>query len=270
MGTPADLAKDGIPWRVEHYYDLAMGGAAVNGVDKGGIKGITNEMLSESLPEMAEITLTSTPNETATSADITISVNPTSALPENTVLQVLMTDRVCDYKGTYGVEPVNGQTLQYDVVCEFVTDSTGFAVGAKAVGEVVNFAKTITFETQYHVADSLQLIAIVQNYETKEIYAAKKFYNSPFLKTAILNNSGNAQNFFSHSLVQGKLQFTAPFSAKELRVSSLTGKVLQVHTLQNASEGSLHSVSMPVASGVYVYSLVGTMGRVVTKKIMIP
>lgn len=270
MGTPADLAKDGIPWRVEHYYDLAMGGAAVNGVDKGGIKGITNEMLSESVAEMAEITLSATPNETGTSADITISVNPTNALPEKTVLQVLMTDRVCNYETTYGVVPSNGQTLQYDVVCEFVTDSTGFAIGAKAVGEVANFTKTITYDAQYHVADSLQLVAIVQNYDTKEIYAVKKFYNSPFLKTAILHNHGNTKNLFKHSLVKGSLQFTAPFSAKELQVSSLTGKLLSVHNLENSVEGSVHSVTMPVASGVYVYTLVGTMGQIVTRKIIIP
>ena len=46
MGSPDELAADGISWRVMDWYDFAMGGAAGNGADIGNINTVGVENLT--------------------------------------------------------------------------------------------------------------------------------------------------------------------------------------------------------------------------------
>ena len=273
MGTSPDFFTDAIEWRVDDYYNFAMGGAAVNGNDNGvGVNDITTDYLQQNpLGTAATFKVESkTLDQNRLSAEITVTVTAQEALAEGIRLHVAVVETQIDMLELYGSATSNGQTNIYYVVRELLTDGPGVELPAMQTGETESFTGTFERDSSIQNADSLRVTSLIQNESTKEVLAADATTTSAIPETTPIiykpDIHGDAKPL-PYPTNNSRLVIVLPFSNATATVFNTNGRELERYRLTGRA-GQKALIPLPQAHGLLLLRLTSHNGRTVVRRIL--
>lgn len=273
MGTSSDFFTDAIEWRVDEYYNFAMGGAAVIGNDNGvGINDMTTDYLQQHpLGTSATFTVESkTLDPDRLSAEITVTVTAEESLAEGIRLHVAVVETQIDMVELYGSATSNGQTNIFYVVRELLTDGPGVELPAMQTGETENFTGTFERDASIQNADSLRVTTWIQNESTKEVLAADATTTSAIpVATPIIYKPGTVKdaNLLVYHTDNGRLVVVLPFSNVTATIFNINGRELEQYRLTGRAGQKAYIPCHP-AHGILLLRLTSRNERTTIHRIL--
>lgn len=274
MGTPADYFTPAIAWRSEKYYLWNMGGASINGNGIGNYaNGTADSLRLKQIDQYATFNVSSTTlNYQRLSAEISVKVTAAKDLPAGIRFHAAVVETNLDVVAVYGQATGNGQRYIYNIVRDLLTDSAGIAIAALTTGQSDSITKIFVRNPAIQNADSLRVVAWLQNESTKQIIAAMQTYTSAIPpSTSILATSTVAKSSKLRVANSGRNRvcFVMPFDGLEAAVYNTTGRNCGSFTL-NSKKGETVSITVPQSKSILFLKVVSVNGSAAIAEIVSP
>lgn len=277
--TPLILQINGIAARARtKYYGMAMGGVKANGQNAPAINEFFKEVYDvyDTIPRSVNFDFSSSVSDTdPNTVNITVNSTATKSIPEGVKLHIIVSERQISWskvwpEGITNGSTVNGQSFMYDVIWDIIGDTLGNDFPALSAGGTNSMTHPFTINPDMQTKDSIEVTAILQVVDTKEILAVSRMAGSPFSGNNPITSKGLSAKMKAISLnvIGNKATFKIPFKNTEVSLFNASGKMLsKVNFKEN--KGHKASITLPKSKGVILMRMNSLSGEVITERLII-
>ncbi len=276
--APEFLYFNGLEERSKHYYDMGSAGVVANGVNAGAINFIQTQFFEQNpINNIANFTFSSkVSTDNPDSVDITVSTTALENIPAGVKLHIIVSENLTTWAKLWpaGVNDTgaveNGQTIVTDLALDIIGDTLGNDFPEITSGESFSMTHPFTLNSSKNNKDNLEITAILQVVETKEILAFTRHCESPFNSSnAIKDLWGISKNKnFAIKINNSKVFFNVPFSNTTATLFNSLGQKLAVKKFLNKL-GKEDSIGITSSNGVLLLMLKSDSGKTLIKKMVI-
>lgn len=276
--APEHLYYNGLQERAKHYYDMGSAGVVANGIGAGAVNFVQEQIFEQNpIGQSAALTLSSTVSSTdSNTVAITVKADAREDIPEGMKLHIIISESVVDWAVIWadGVDAEgkvkNGQATMIDLAWDIIEDTLGNDFPAIKAGASHSMTHSFTLDPVIQNRENIEVTAILQNLESRAIYAAVRMKGSPYHPiTAIKKSSSSQIKPFDIALSGGSVSFVAPFDNATVSLYNAVGAQVSQRKVSQRS-GQMVSFALPtsVAQGILFMQVEAPSGEKFVKHIV--